>query len=263
VLPEAMVQLLRSPGEPAPHRNLYYAPERSTSPIYPYCLPQSLPTYYELPALFGYDPIFWRKNLTGTAAFRVYNDPETALSAYGVRWLLIPSALAGPGTSKTPRTTLSVFDPKLASVPLAECHPISLPGNAVLQVAELSRPPAPLCFSLRAPERALPVSLDSEGIRVDLSGLDSTQSLVVNFLRWPDMVASVDGQSATIQQDEWDRMVIRVPKGAKKLAVLYQSPWGQGAADGIVCVLLALGGLVVLGKERLPVLSVPCASVDV
>lgn len=90
--------------------------------------------------------------------------------------------------------------------------------------------------------------MDSEGVYVDLRGLNGAQPLVVNFLRWPDMNAYVDGQLTPIQEDEWDRMVVRVPKGAQKLAVLYQSPWGPGIAVGVGCLLAALCGLAVLGK---------------
>jgi len=251
-LPEGMARLLQSPDEPAPYRHLYYAGERSMQWNYPYCLPHSLPTYYELPGMLGYDAIFYRKSLTRSVIERVLKEPGPTLSAYGVRWLLPDPILPVdylPGHSKAELYVESTLCDGLMTIPLLRYHKIPLPRDTVMHVGEYPKP-SPLAFWTHAPAQALPLTMDSEGVRVNLGEVANARTIVVNFLHWPDMRAYVDGQPTPIDHDEWDRMVIQVPEGSKKLAVLFQSPWWPGTAAGGVCMLVALCGLLVLGKEK-------------
>jgi hypothetical protein len=120
-----------------------------------------------------------------------------------------------------------------------------------MHVCEVKRP-SPLAFRTDAPDQALPLTMDSEGVYVDLAAVEGGRSIVVNFLHWPDMRAYVDGRPTPIEHDEWNRMVIQTPSDAKKLAVLYQSPWWPGTAAGGVCLLAALCGMLVLRERKAP-----------
>lgn len=238
-LPADLLQLLRSPEGKTSYRSIFCAAQRSADPSYPFCLPQSLSTVYELPAMTGYDPLLSRKAVFVQARSRLETKLEAALRAYGVRWVLLHRSvwMGRPYSQRTsPRLEIDIpFDPK--TVHFAKVHePKSLAG-AVL-VGE-THAPDPLCFIAGAPSKEFPVRFGAYGIDVELDRPAEPRTVVVNFLRYRAMRAYVDGTPTPIRLDDWRRMVIDVPSGARKLEIRYQPPWKRGVAAG--CLLVALG----------------------
>ena len=69
---------------------------------------------------------------------------------------------------------------------------------------------------------------------------------MVNFMAWPHMVAKVDGQPIPSGPDDWERLRVVVPAGAKRLEIRYIPPWTRGILYGAAIALAtALGAVAV------------------
>ena len=66
---------------------------------------------------------------------------------------------------------------------------------------------------------------------------------MVNFLRYPDMMATADRKPAAVTEDEWQRIVVAVPAGARQIQIRYSPPRGTGIA---IAVILSLVGVVTM-----------------
>ena len=79
-----------------------WAQLRSVSPDYYLSLPLNLPHYYQVPSIFGYDPIVEGQPLMAEVNRRLRDDPVEACKAYGVGWHLFSYGDA-PVLSPNPR----------------------------------------------------------------------------------------------------------------------------------------------------------------
>jgi hypothetical protein len=79
------------------------------------------------------------------------------------------------------------------------------------------------------------------GLGIDLEPAAAARNIVANFLRYPDIVATADGKRAAVTEDEWQRIVVAVPAGARQIQVCYSPPRGPGIA---IALLLSLVGVV-------------------
>jgi hypothetical protein len=243
-LPGPLAALLESPSPATVARSVSCAPQRSVDPTYAFCLPHNLPTFYQLPALSGYDTICLLKPPYRHVMERIHIDMFSALRAYGVRWCLIhrtcrQNTLSAGLSRDLERTVL--FEPPERALRGVRYH--DLQGlDDVLQVAEIEGA-APLCFRLGRPQRALPIRLDGRGIHVELDPTTADDPVVVNFLHYPELHAFVDGQFTPITVDAWGRMQIPVAAGNRSLEVRYCPPWSQGLLLGAAMVL---GGVLIM-----------------
>ena len=105
----------------------------------------------------------------------------------------------------------------------------------------------PLAFAAGNPRQALPLRFDGAGIDVDVRGLSSASPVVVNFLWYPKMKAAVDGQEVECSRDDWYRITVGVPAGAKVLEIRYRPDWRKGIIFGLTLVGLSLVTAVFLG----------------
>ncbi|MGA2067662.1 MAG: hypothetical protein ABSG86_22030 [Thermoguttaceae bacterium] len=249
-LPDELAAVLRLPSAGTPYRSVYYAPQRTVDPTYPFCLPHNLPALYQLPALFGYNPLFEHKARYRRVLDSIHEDMGSSLRAYGVRWCLVHRTAVdephpSPGGSHDLEKII-VFDALGGRLDFARRWAVGGPESAV-EVCELDHP-APLGFRMESPGRPLPVRLDGRGIHLDLGGAALESNVVVNFLEYPELHAYVDGQPAEIRVDRWQRMVVHAPAGSRQLDVSCQPPWSAGLLAG--CSLLALGILSMLILEK-------------
>ncbi len=67
---------------------------RSVSPDYYLSLPLNLPHFYQVPSIFGYDPVVEGQPRMAEVYRRLENDPVAASKAYGVGWHLFPATPA-------------------------------------------------------------------------------------------------------------------------------------------------------------------------
>ncbi len=243
-LPGPLAAILEGPSLSAAGRSVYCAPQRTVDPSYAVCLPHELPMAYELPALFGYQPLFLLKPPYRHVLSRIRAEPIAALRAYGVHWCLVhrtcrQNTLSAGRSRELEETVL--FEPPARTARGVQYH--DLPElNDVLQVAEI-KDAAPLCFRLGTHERPLPMRLDGRGIHVELDAAATDGAVVVNFLPYPELQAFVDGQRTLLMSDPWGRMLIRVAAGSRSLEVRCCPPWSQGLRLGaamMLCGVLAM-----------------------
>jgi hypothetical protein len=229
-------------------RIMSLAAMRSTDPSYPLALPHNLPCEYEVPALFGYDPLVQRFGRYSACVERIMNTPQEALAAYGVRWLLAHRTTWGGWKPQTPNR----FERVLPFVDLLQ----TLGNNRQKSLGEFDQflvaieiPDAsPLAFDTAHPTDALPLRMSVAGLDIDLVPGADSRKIVVNFLRYPDIVATADGSRVEVTEDEWQRIVVAVPAAAKEIRVRYSPPRAVGVT--IAAVLALLGGVATLACQR-------------
>ncbi len=232
-------------GPAATERILSLFPPLSPELWYPYGLSKSLSSAYEMCVAGGSDPILERQRVYREAMRSIRAHPERALPAYGVRWLLKPSEpLAGtaPGISRQLEVATAV--PAISANLQLERHATIPVTHGSVIVERLSRID-PLCFSLDEPGIALPIRIHGDGIAVSLPSHPTDQRLLVNFLHYPRMQAEVDGQSVTLQADEWGRMVVAVPAESRHLRLTYRPNWRRGFQGG--AAVFGIGVATLLG----------------
>ncbi len=230
-------------------RLLPVAPGRGRDPGYTQSLMLDFPTYYGVLSVDGYDPF-----VGGTKDYKwvwrqFHQRPLEAARAYGVRWMLEHrTARHRPRlTRERDVNPAEIIDGRrLAAADGIAPHAtqrVTLPDLKLFELAGSD----PLAFST-SPRRALPMEVDQTGVRVHLGAPARATRVVVNFLHMRGLEATVDGREAAITADEWKRMVIAVPAGARQLRVHYAPPWGR-AARAAAAVALA-GALVAAFAAR-------------
>ena len=71
-------------------------------------------------------------------------------------------------------------------------------------------------------------------------------------MAWPHMTAKVDGQPVPAGPDEWGRLRVMVPAGAKTLEVRYTPPWAKGMLFGAAIALAtAVGAVAALAARQI------------
>lgn len=247
-LPAELAKLVGPDESGRQQRIMSFAAMRSTDPSYPLAMPHNLPCEYEVPAFFGYDPLVQRFGRYNACLERVFAQPQAAFAAYGVRWLLVHRTAWGGWKPETPNRFEKVFPfVVLLNTPLGD-NPQRAMGELtdyvkVIEIADA----APLAFDAARPTESLPLRMSVAGLDIELVAEPEPRRIVANFLRYPDIVATVDGQPAKVSEDEWQRIVVAAPANARAISVRYRPPRLLGLA--LAAVLAALGGM------TLPLLS--------
>ena len=246
-LPSALAAVLGAePGRPT-SRIMSFAAMRSTDPSYPLVAPHNLPCHYGLPAFFGYDPLVQRFGRFRACVQRVDAAPAEALAAYGVRWLVAHRTTWGGWLPQT-RSRFERVIPFLGVLK-------TLGGNRALDMPELGDRlvvmevpnAAPLAFDAAAPTVPLALRADAAGLDIDIDPVPQARRVIANFLRYPDMAATADGRPAVVGEDQWQRIVVEVPAGARTVHVGYRPP----RLLGLILAATALAfGLTVLPACR-------------
>src|SRR6516162_2221383 len=176
---------------------------RSTSPDYYLSLPLNLPHCYQVPSVFGYDPVVEGQPHVAEVYGRLQKEPLQACKAYGVGWHLFSysdSPVNAPDQRFQTLEHIVHFEPAYRELRnanltvLAECH-----GTSLRELPDVD----PLAFETGRPELALPLHLHGRGANIDVRGLASGTSVTVNFLWYPQMSLHLDGQSLSVEKDDW------------------------------------------------------------
>jgi hypothetical protein len=247
-MPSELSELLKPADKGRQQRIMTFATMRSTDPSYPLALPHNLPCQYELPAVFGYDPLVQRFGRYNACLERVAANPQAALAAYGVRWLLAHRTSWGGWQPQTPNRFERVLPFVGLLKTLGNNPQVNLGGlDEYLAVIEIPNP-APLAFDEAEPTQALPLRMTLAGLDVEVVPAAAARRLVVNFLRYPDMAATVDGRVAEVTEDEWQRIVVAVPADARRISIRFDPP--RFAGNAIAAVLALVGGVAMLACSR-------------
>ena len=227
-------------------RLMSFAAMRSTDPSYPFALPHNLPCVYEVPALFGYDPLVQRFSRYNACLKRVLTQPEAALAAYGVRWLVVHRTVWGGWDQQTPNRFENIFPfVELLNTPLGR-NPQQPLGTMTDYVKVIEVPDAaPLAFDVDRPADALPLRMSVAGLEISLEPESQPRKIVANFLRYPDMVATVDGQPAEVMEDQWQRIEVAAPPHARTIRIRYSPPKAPGMVMALILALGAAGAMLV------------------
>jgi hypothetical protein len=205
---------------------------RSVSPDYYLSLTLNLPHYYQVPSIFGYDPVVEGQPQMAEVLRRLQENPAAACKAYGVGWHLF-SYPASPVLSPNRRMwTLERFMHldrvyhrllKAQHIPLAEFH-----GTTVMEVPGVD----PLAFVTGRPEQPLPLQLQCRGVDVDVSGLEAGTPVTVNFLWYPQMECTLDGNVMALDKDGWQRITATLSQTGSTLSVRFRPSWHKTCAAG-------------------------------
>jgi hypothetical protein len=227
---EELANVLEPDERARPQRIMSFGALRSTDPSYPLTMPHNLPCQYEVPAFFGYDPLVQRFGRVIACMERLVERPQETLAAYGVRWLLVHRTAWGGWEPQTPNR----FERKFPFVPLLEkldSKPRRTLGDLDEYVRVIEIPdPAPLAFDAARSADALPLRMSVAGLVIELVPESGPRKIVANFLRYPDIVATADGKPVAVTEDEWQRIIVDVPAGAKEIRIRYAPPRGPGIA---------------------------------
>ena len=214
---------------------------------------QNFSTVYRLPMVEGYDPLVEKSALNIRVTDQLYSSqhlgraqlnynpapvprPLEALHRYGVRWVFLTEGYEEIQGSQ--QLLQAILDTGIERLRLPRTRLLELSGSD------------PLAFAEATPERPLPLRLDATGATVALTG-DETSPVIVNFLAREHLHAFVDGKPVSLMKDSWGRVRLRVPRGAKNLALRYEPDWNKGVFLGGV-LLLATGGILVRLQRHSP-----------
>ena len=232
-------------------RIMSFAAMRSTDPSYPLALPHNLPCHYEVPAVFGYDPLMQRFGRYDACLLRIAGAPRESLAAYGVQWLVAHRTTWGGWEPQTPNRferVLPFLDILQTMVNNQQKRLRKLDEFvAVLEIPDA----APLAFDTARPTESLPLRMSVAGLDIDLAGEPEPRKIVANFLRYPDTVAMADGSRVEVSEDEWQRIVVAVPAGAKDIRIRYAPPRAVGIT--IAAALTLVGASLTLACRALRV----------
>lgn len=201
-------------------------------------LSRDFASYYRVSHVLGYDRfvVATAENLRLHRRWRArYVEGARAL---GVRWLVLHrSALAWQRWSD-PFVWSGDADPFEAGL----VNDVSPYGVVRLRrehfiVWELPDPD-PLAF-VAADRRALPVSLSQSRVAVDVRSVRDATT-IVNFLSRRGTAMYLDGKPVPHQEDEWGRIVVRVPAGARELQMRYAPPWGTAAVASLAALIAGI-----------------------
>lgn len=243
-LPTELAELIGPDDNGRQQRIMSFGAMRSTDPSYPLSLPHNLPCEYEVPAVLGYDPLVQRFGRYNACLERLGPEPQTGLAAYGVRWLLVHRTAWRGWEPQTPNRFERVFPLLYLLRTLGTAKKLSLPSlNEYLTVFEIPNP-APLAFDAASPTEALPLRMSVAGLAIDVDPRSEPRNIVANFLWYPSIAATADDEPATVTEDEWHRIVVAVPAGARQIRIRYLPPRATGRAMALLMALF--GGVAML-----------------
>jgi len=240
-LPAELAKVVEPDEAGRQQRIMTFAAMRSTDFSYPLAIPHNLPSEYEVPAFYGYDPLVQRFGRYHACLERVLTQPQAALAAYGVRWLLVHRTVWGGWEPQTPNRFERFYPFVELLDTLGKNRQEILPElDEYLKVIEIPDA-APLAFDAAEPSAPLPLHMSVAGLGIGLVPEPEARKIVANFLWYPDIVATVDGSRVEVSEDEWQRIVVSVPAGAKELRIRYSPPRAPGLW---IALLLSIVGVV-------------------
>ena len=210
--------------------------DRSPEPGYYKTLPLDFATHAGAYAVGGYDTFLEGSLAARRVRYKFWEDPVGAARAYGVHWVAADATLDHPVASANP--FFSSLD--AASIGnIMAIHAIQDAGHLAGKQAGLSihqlDDPAPLAFLSSAPQRPLPIQMNSTGVIVDTSSAQPGDTLICNVAWRPWMRAP-----QPLEEDEWGRIRIRSVAASSQLSIAYQPPWNLTLLSGLVLILLGL-----------------------
>jgi hypothetical protein len=230
-------------------RIMSFGAMRSTDPSYPLTMPHNLPCQYEVPAFFGYDPLVQRFGRVIACMERLVERPRETLAAYGVRWLLVHRTAWGGWEPQTPNRFERRF-PFVALLEKLDSNHWSL-GELDDYVRVFEIPDAaPLAFDAAQRTEPLPLHMSVAGLDIELDPEPEPRNIVANFLRYPDIVATADGEPAAVTEDEWQRIVVAAPAGARQIRIRYAPPRATGITIAFTLSLLGAAAVLVCRRVR-------------
>lgn len=249
-LPAELSRLVERGEDGRQQRIMSFGAMRSTDPSYPWSLPHNLPCNYEVPALFGYDPLVQRFGRYIACLQRLEQQPQATLAAYGVRWLLVHRTAWGGWMPQTPNRFEQVY-PFVGLLNTLGLAPRGNLGELDEYVRVIEIPDAaPLAFDSAHSADALPLRMSVAGLVIDLVPEPEPRKIVANFLRYPDIVATADGKPAAVTEDEWQRIVVAAPAGAKEIRIRYAPPRAPGIAIALTLALLGAAAAMACQRVR-------------
>lgn len=231
-----VVQHLSDVSE-ARYRVLSVAHIRSRSSDYWESMPLNLASVYQLPSLFGYDPLVGLDPAFEDFDREFERDPLDQLQRYGVAYALVSNDIFCPHFSGYRNSWNLERDISLSKNALKRV--MELPAvfhDDSITVYQLSKP-SPLAFSNQAPLTPLPLKLRSDGLDVDAASVGEGGKITLNFLWSANMRAAADGKRVLVSSDGFNRIVLVIPQGAKHITVRFSPPWGIGFIAGGILLL--------------------------
>jgi hypothetical protein len=246
-LPAELLAVIGPDASGRQQRIMTFAAMRSSDPSYPLALPHNLPCEYGVPAVFGYNPLVQRFGRYNACLERIGEQPQEALAAYGVRWLLVHRTFWGGWPPQTPNRFERVLPFLNLLVAVGKTtdtnRQVPLPDlDEYLKVIEIPDA-SPLAFVADRPADALPLRMSITGLDIDLVPATESRRVVANFLFYPDITATADGRSVAVSHDEWQRIVAEVPAGAATLRIRYRPPVAAGLVLAALSAAIGAGML--------------------
>jgi hypothetical protein len=215
--------------------------QRSPAPDHYLALPLNLPHYYQVPSIFGYDPVVEGQPLMRYVLYRMDTEPVAACKAYGVGLHML-SYSAAPVLSGYPRVESMErtfrFEPAYRG--LEKAHVLKrvaqVEGTTMLELPGVD----PLAFATARPDTPLPMRLHCRGADIDVAGLAEGTPVTVNFLRYPQIALYLDGQPLAVGGDDWERITTTLPHAGEMLSLRFEPPWRTSCLVGVLLCLAAL-----------------------
>ncbi|HUE72396.1 MAG TPA: hypothetical protein VMP01_16040 [Pirellulaceae bacterium] len=219
------------------------APRRSTAENYELSQMNHLPTVYGKLCLTGYDPLIEENPQHLAVRQRLIADPLAALRAYGVKYLVLyPTQDLPPMPRGHSYFRWYFWEPPERAAYQANWLAGRLvhwtAGAAVYEIDSAS----PLAFSEDDPTAGLRIHFDVAGARVRLRDGHRGAAVTINIVPARFFHAYVDGKRVPWQTDEWGRLKLAAPAGAKSIWLRYSPPWLAGTLLGLVLAAASCGG---------------------
>lgn len=216
------------------HRIYSYSPERAIDKNYPLTLILNFSTYYKIPSINAYDnrlEILLTENIDIYKILHTYtlmpygyvtnldDKINKYIQEYGVKYFIV--------YKEKDMTYLTASDTKKIKkienfINKNYKYLFTYQGIEYYEVDN----PKPLAYDETI--KALPIEFNTQGAIIDLKDARLPQKITVNMLNRNNYNAYGDGNLLTIKPDEYNRMVVDVPKGTKQLVIKYHSPWEKG-----------------------------------
>ncbi len=210
---------------------------RSPSPGLYASLPLNLPHYYQVPSLFGYDPVVEGQARVKEVYRRLEENPVATCKAYGVGWHLFADEWVYSPNKRFHSMEQAVpFEQAYRKLCKADLTPLTTQEGTTLK--ELPGVD-PLAFVTGRPEQVLPLHLHCRGGDIDVAGLPAGTRVTANFLYYPPMALYLDGQRIAIEPDDWQRITTTLPQAGSTLSLRFEPPWGLTCGIGAALCLAA------------------------
>lgn len=219
-------------------RVMSFSFDRSPTPKYWEGMPHNLPTVYQIPSIFGYDPLVQWSPYFLNVETRFKQDRIRSLKEYGVGYLMVPNF----DNPMIRDYQLKIHYETASWVQSTELPELLKQDKELFHDDEISiwtlSGSRPLAFSNAMPSVSIPLNVTANGFAMHTSSLPHGGLVTANFLWYPEMRATADGGPVLITTDSWQRMVINVPDGTKQVSVRYIPEWREGVAVGLILALV-------------------------